>query len=59
MNLSNNLSLEQKFKLTIYTNYINKLNTEQTSQYLIQLLRKMLIKDNIIRYIINKHPPQL
>nr|AYR06516.1 phycobilisome degradation protein [Rhodogorgon sp.] len=52
MNMSNELSLEQQFKLAIYKKKLLKLNTRQSKDYLIATLRQMMIKDNIIKYFI-------
>nr|YP_009294070.1 phycobilisome degradation protein [Hildenbrandia rubra]AOM67312.1 phycobilisome degradation protein [Hildenbrandia rubra] len=52
MSKSNELTLEQEFKLVIYKNKIGKLNHIQSRRYLIMILRQMLLKDNIIKYCI-------
>nr|WGH12878.1 Phycobilisome degradation protein [Echinothamnion sp.] len=48
----NQLTLEQEFKIAIYINKINLLDEENTKKYLIDVLKKMMIKDNIIKYCI-------
>lgn len=50
----NSLTLEQKFKLAIYKNKVYKLTHKQIKKYLLNTLRKMMIKDNLIKYYI-KH----
>ena len=52
MGTSNELTLEQEFKLVVYKKKINALNHQQARQYLITVLKKMLLKDNIIKYCI-------
>nr|ARW69284.1 phycobilisome degradation protein [Polysiphonia sp.] len=52
MNNINKLNLEQEFKITIYKQKIYKLNTKNTRKYLVNVLKKMMIKDNIIKYCI-------
>nr|YP_010903436.1 phycobilisome degradation protein [Hypnea cryptica]WCH55889.1 phycobilisome degradation protein [Hypnea cryptica] len=52
MNNSNNLTLEQEFKLTIYKQKVYKLNDINTKKHLIAILKQMMIKDNIIKYFI-------
>ena len=52
MNYPNNLSLEQQFKLKIKENQITELRKNESKEYLYLLLRYMLIKDNIIKFII-------
>nr|YP_009398011.1 phycobilisome degradation protein [Gredgaria maugeana]ARW67197.1 phycobilisome degradation protein [Gredgaria maugeana] len=48
----NKLTLEQEFKIAVYVNKINLLNSKNTKKYLINVLRTMMIKDNIIKYCI-------
>lgn len=52
MNESNNLSLEQKFKLVVYKKKLTKLNDKQSRDYLLATLQQMMIKDNIIKYFL-------
>nr|YP_009393273.1 phycobilisome degradation protein [Symphyocladiella dendroidea]ARW61835.1 phycobilisome degradation protein [Symphyocladiella dendroidea] len=48
----NSLTLEQEFKIARYINKINLLNKKGTKKYLTNALKKMMIKDNIIKYCI-------
>ena len=50
--MSNELSLEQQFKLAIYKKKLSKLNTRESKKHLIATLKQMMIKDNIIKYFI-------
>nr|YP_010619433.1 Phycobilisome degradation protein [Xiphosiphonia pinnulata]WAX03446.1 Phycobilisome degradation protein [Xiphosiphonia pinnulata] len=52
MNNINRLTLEQEFKIALYINQINLLNKKSTKKYLTYVLKKMMIKDNVIRYCI-------
>lgn len=52
MNGSNELSLEQKFKLANYKKQLTKLDSKESKKYLIATLKQMMIKDNIIKYFI-------
>ena len=52
MDFSDGLSLEQEFKLTIYNDKINKMTTEESQEYLIEILRQMMILDNIIKHMV-------
>ena len=52
MTKSNKLSLEQEFKLTIYKQKLNKLEEVDLYNHVINLLKLMMIKDNLIRYFI-------
>nr|YP_009296616.1 phycobilisome degradation protein [Apophlaea sinclairii]AOM65756.1 phycobilisome degradation protein [Apophlaea sinclairii] len=52
MSTSNKFTLEQEFKLFVYKKKINQLTHLQAREYLIRILSKMLVKDNIIKYCI-------
>nr|YP_010337172.1 phycytochrome bilisome degradation protein [Pseudoerythrocladia kornmannii]QUE28253.1 nblA [Pseudoerythrocladia kornmannii]UNJ16757.1 phycytochrome bilisome degradation protein [Pseudoerythrocladia kornmannii] len=52
MDFSNELSLEQEFKLAIYYEKINKLNQIQSQKYLIDILKQMMTIDNIIKHMV-------
>lgn len=52
INRSNELTLEQEFKLANYKKQLIKLNSHESKKYLIASLKQMMIKDNIIKYFI-------
>nr|YP_009297973.1 phycobilisome degradation protein [Plocamium cartilagineum]AOM67911.1 phycobilisome degradation protein [Plocamium cartilagineum] len=52
MDKRNKLTLEQQFKLAIYTQKIKKLNDKNIKKHLIVTLEQMMIKDNLIKYFI-------
>nr|YP_010851581.1 Phycobilisome degradation protein [Echinothamnion hystrix]WGH14658.1 Phycobilisome degradation protein [Echinothamnion hystrix] len=52
MSSINRLTLEQEFKIALYINKINTLDNKNTKKYLINVLKKMMIKDNVIKYCI-------
>ena len=52
MNRPDKLSLEQEFKLTRYRKHLYRLNSDESKKYLIATLKRMMIKDNIIKYFI-------
>nr|UEQ12133.1 Phycobilisome degradation protein [Batrachospermum sp.] len=52
MSQANNLSLEQQFQLILYRKKISLLTKLKSKQYLEIILRYMLIKDNIIKFLI-------
>nr|YP_009391202.1 phycobilisome degradation protein [Dipterocladia arabiensis]ARW59346.1 phycobilisome degradation protein [Dipterocladia arabiensis] len=52
MNNINKLTLEQEFKLTIYKTKIFMLNKQSAQKYLKQILKQMMIKDNVIKFYI-------
>nr|YP_010850591.1 Phycobilisome degradation protein [Lophurella hookeriana]WGH13472.1 Phycobilisome degradation protein [Lophurella hookeriana] len=52
MSSINRLTLEQEFKIALYINKINILNNKNTKRYLLNVLKKVMIKDNVIKYCI-------
>lgn len=56
MDFSNELSLEQEFKLAIYNEKINKMNVVQSQNYLLAVLKQMMIIDNIIKHMVKNTP---
>nr|YP_009314487.1 Phycobilisome degradation protein [Liagoropsis maxima]SCW22741.1 Phycobilisome degradation protein [Liagoropsis maxima] len=52
MNQPNNLSLEQQFKLTVIRKKIMNLESKDSKKYLNLTLEYMLIKDNIIKFLV-------
>nr|YP_009257497.1 phycobilisome degradation protein [Coeloseira compressa]ANH09580.1 phycobilisome degradation protein [Coeloseira compressa] len=57
MESSNQLTLEQKFKLALYRQKINELNETKIRKHLLKTLQQMMIKDNIIKYFIKNNMP--
>lgn len=47
-----NLNLEQEFKIKIYTEELKKLNRKQSQKHLIEVLKQMMLKDNVVKYVI-------
>lgn len=52
MTKSNELTLEQEFKLAVYKQKVVKLNSRQSRRHLIATLQQMMLKDTIIKYFI-------
>jgi Phycobilisome degradation protein nblA len=48
------LNLTQQFSMKIYKDQINNLTHEQAKEYLLECLRQISIKDNIIKNFINE-----
>nr|YP_009395134.1 phycobilisome degradation protein [Bryothamnion seaforthii]ARW63902.1 phycobilisome degradation protein [Bryothamnion seaforthii] len=49
---TNKLTLEQEFKLALYRNKIYEMEHKNARKYLVKILKKMMIKDNVIKYCI-------
>ena len=55
MENTNQLTLEQEFKLAIYTKKVYRLNKVNSKKHLIAILKQMMIKDNIIKHFIKNN----
>ncbi|NJK38386.1 MAG: phycobilisome degradation protein nblA [Oscillatoriales cyanobacterium RM2_1_1] len=54
MNISGDLSLEQKFKMQVFREQVKHLSQEEAQQYLLEVLRQGMVKDNLLRNWIKK-----
>ena len=52
MNTSAQLTLEQQFKLRILTQQVQQLTHSQAQEYLIELFRQMMVKDNLVKHLL-------
>ena len=52
MEANNNLSMEQQFKLHVLSQEVQQMSREQAQQYLIEVLRQMMVKDNVVKKLI-------
>jgi hypothetical protein len=52
MDTSANLSLEQQFKLQVLKEEIKTLTQEQAQEYLIEVFRQMMVKDNLVKNLL-------
>lgn len=51
MELPLSLSLEQNFNLKVYEDQVKGLSQEQAQDYLLEVMRQLMIKDNVIRHL--------
>ncbi len=51
MDLPLSLSLEQEFNLKSYEASVKQLTEDQARELLLELMRQMMIKDNVIRHL--------
>ncbi len=49
MHTPGNLSLEQQFKLKVLREQVKGLSLEESQEYLLEVLRQGMVKDNILR----------
>ena len=50
--ISANLSLEQQFKLQVLREEIKNLTREQAQEYLMEVFRQMMVKDNLVKHLL-------
>lgn len=48
------LTLEQQFNMKVYEDQVKNLSADQAQEFLLELMRQMMIKDNVIRHLM-KH----
>jgi hypothetical protein len=51
MELPLSLSLEQNFNLKVYEDQVKGLSQQQAQEYLLEVMRQLMIKDNVIRHL--------
>lgn len=51
MELPLNLSMEQNFSLKVYEDQVKSLSQQQAQEYLLEVMRQLMIKDNVIRHL--------
>lgn len=54
MNGTNQLSLEQQFRLQVLSEQVTNLSQEEAQEYLLEMFRQMMVKDNLFKHLI-KH----
>ncbi len=54
MEMPTGLSLEQEFKLQILKDQIKQLSQEQAQEYLLEIMRQMMMKDNLYKYLLKR-----
>lgn len=48
------LSLEQQFKLKIYSEQVKGLTLEQSQEYLLEVMRQLMVKENVIKHLVKQ-----
>jgi hypothetical protein len=46
------LSIEQEFKLQVLKDQVKDLSQEQAQEYLVEVFRQMMVKDNLMKHLI-------
>lgn len=48
------LNLEQKFNLKVYEEQIKGLDQEESQKLLLEVLRQLMVKDNVIKHLLQQ-----
>ena len=48
------LNLEQEFNLKLYEEQVKGLSPEESQAFLLEVLRQLMVKDNMIKYLLKK-----
>lgn len=54
MDIPMELSLEQKFNLKLYEEQIKGLSQEESQKYLLEVLRQLMVKDNMLKHLLKQ-----
>lgn len=54
MDIPMDLNLEQQFNLKLYEQQVKGLNQEEAQKLLLELLRQLMVKDNMIKHLMMK-----
>ncbi len=54
MDIPTSLTLEQQFKLQILREQVKTLSREQAQEYLLEVLRQNMVKDNLFKHLLKK-----
>jgi Phycobilisome degradation protein nblA len=54
MDLPLTLSMEQQFNMKVYEDQVRNLPPDQAQDFLLEIMRQLMIKDNVIRHLMKK-----
>jgi hypothetical protein len=46
--------MEQQFNMKVYEDQVKNLSAEQAQDFLLEIMRQLMIKDNVIRHLIKQ-----
>jgi len=52
MEFSNQLTLEQEFKMQVWREEVSQLSQPEAQEYLLQVMRQLMVKDNLIKNLL-------
>ena len=54
MDVPMELSLEQEFNLNLYKEQVKALSPEESQAFLLEVLRQLMVKDNMLKHVIRQ-----
>lgn len=54
MDIPMELSLEQQFNLKMYEEQVKGLSQEESQQFLLEVLRQLMVKENMIKHLLKQ-----
>ena len=54
MDIPNELTLEQQFRLQALKDQVHTLSREEAQEFLVEVLRQMMVKDNMLKNLIKQ-----
>jgi Phycobilisome degradation protein nblA len=54
MDLPLTLTMEQQFSMKVYEDQVKGMNADQAQEFLLEIMRQLMIKDNVIRHLLKK-----
>lgn len=54
MDMPMELSLEQQFNLKLYEEQIKGLSSEKSQEFLLEVLRQLMVKDNMLKHLLKQ-----
>jgi hypothetical protein len=53
--MNNGLTIEQQFQMTVFEKQVKQLTREQAQEYLLEVLRQGMVKDNLFKDLIREY----
>lgn len=54
MDLPLELTMEQQFNMKVYEDQVKQMSADQAQEFLLQTMRQLMIKDNVIRHLMKQ-----
>ncbi len=48
------LTMEQQFNMKVYEEQVKRLSAEQAQEFLLDVMRQLMVKDNVIKHLIKQ-----